>query len=177
MQPEAEIRASDRDDETASAHAGLSYDQPDGADDMPEDDDRPRALPPTPPQYSGPPSGQQQYARPSQQGHSGPPRSGPQPESGYGPQSGGNGQQNAGVLGDVESGTNGSGTGAIPTPGVANQTAGDTTPYSSVTNGTSASSGRELPFTGSDAPLTALIGAGALAAGIALRRRTRGAVR
>jgi hypothetical protein len=60
LQPEAEIRASDRDDESRAAHSGLSYDPPDGEDG----DDRPRALPPSPPQYSGPPSEQQQHAAP-----------------------------------------------------------------------------------------------------------------
>jgi regulator of protease activity HflC (stomatin/prohibitin superfamily) len=64
LQPEAEIRASDRDSETAEAHSNLSYDEPDGQDDLPADEDEgPRALPPSPPpapqQYSGPPSGQQ----------------------------------------------------------------------------------------------------------------------
>jgi regulator of protease activity HflC (stomatin/prohibitin superfamily) len=60
LQPEAEIRASDRDTETAAAHSNLSYDEPDGTDDLP-DEDAPRALPPSqpaPPQYNGP-SGQQ----------------------------------------------------------------------------------------------------------------------
>jgi hypothetical protein len=89
LQPEAEIRASDRDSETASAHAGLSFDQPDGQDDL-VDDDRPRALPPTPPQYSGPSSGQAQYAGPPQ-GQAEAPRPGPQPGAGA-PQPGGNGQ-------------------------------------------------------------------------------------
>jgi hypothetical protein len=85
LQPEAEIRASDRDSETAAAHARLSYDPPDGEDDLP-DDDGPRALPPTPPQYSAPASGEQQYAGPPQgQGHSGP-QSGPQPPAGNGQQ-------------------------------------------------------------------------------------------
>jgi regulator of protease activity HflC (stomatin/prohibitin superfamily) len=89
LQPEAEIRASDRDDETASAHAGLSFDQPDGQDDLVDDDDRPRALPPTPPHYSGPPSGQAQYAGPTQgQAEA---RPGPQPGAGA-PQPDGNGQ-------------------------------------------------------------------------------------
>jgi regulator of protease activity HflC (stomatin/prohibitin superfamily) len=64
LQPEAEIRASDRDEETAAAHSNLSYDPPDGLDDLPDEDSGPRALPPTPPQYAGPPSGQQQYATP-----------------------------------------------------------------------------------------------------------------
>jgi regulator of protease activity HflC (stomatin/prohibitin superfamily) len=64
LQPEAEIRASDRDSETAEAHSNLSYDEPDGQDDLPADEDEgPRALPQAPPappqQYSGPPSGQQ----------------------------------------------------------------------------------------------------------------------
>jgi len=58
LQPEAEIRASDRDEETAAAHARLSYDPPDGADDLPDEDDGPRALPPTPPPYSTPTSGE-----------------------------------------------------------------------------------------------------------------------
>jgi regulator of protease activity HflC (stomatin/prohibitin superfamily) len=89
LQPEAEIRASDRDEETASAHAGLSFDQPDGQDDLVDDDDRPRALPPTPPHYSGPPSGQAQYAGPAQgQAEA---RPGPQPGAGA-PQPDGNGQ-------------------------------------------------------------------------------------
>ena len=82
LQPEAEIRASDRDDETASAHAGLSYDRPDGEDDLP-DDDGPRALPPTPPQYAGPPPGQQDY----------PGRSPQQRGPGYGQPPAGNGRQ------------------------------------------------------------------------------------
>jgi hypothetical protein len=64
LQPEAEIRASDRDEESRAAHSGLSYDPPDGEDDLRGEDDSPRALPPSPPQYSGPPSGQQQYASP-----------------------------------------------------------------------------------------------------------------
>src|SRR4051794_4724855 len=80
LQPEAEIRASDRDNETASAHAGLSFDPPDGQDDLVDDDDRPRALPPTPPQYLGPTSGQAQYAGPPQgQAEA---RPGPQPGTG-----------------------------------------------------------------------------------------------
>ena len=84
LQPEAEIRASDRDSETASAHAGLSYDVPDGEDDLP-DEEGPRALPPTPSQYGTPAAGQQQYA--------GPPPSGPQPGPGPGQPPAGNGQQ------------------------------------------------------------------------------------
>jgi regulator of protease activity HflC (stomatin/prohibitin superfamily) len=80
LQPEAEIRASDRDDETAKAHARLSYDPPDGEDDLP-DDEGPRALPPTPPRYSAPPQGQEQYAGPSR------------PGSGYGEPPAGDGQQ------------------------------------------------------------------------------------
>ncbi len=57
LQPEAEIRASDRDSETAAAHARLSYDPPDGQDDLPDEDDGPRALPPTPAQYTTPATG------------------------------------------------------------------------------------------------------------------------
>ena len=72
LQPEAEIRASDRDAETANAHARLSYDPPDGQDDLP-DDDGPRALPPTPPQYAGPPSAD----RPPRQAAGGPDRGEP----------------------------------------------------------------------------------------------------
>jgi regulator of protease activity HflC (stomatin/prohibitin superfamily) len=91
LQPEAEIRASDRDSETAEAHSNLSYDEPDGQDDQLDADDGPRALPPSPPQYSGPPSGQQQPQRygPAQgypgQGPAGPgrPQYGPPPGNGY----------------------------------------------------------------------------------------------
>ncbi|HST64538.1 MAG TPA: SPFH domain-containing protein [Mycobacteriales bacterium] len=95
LQPEAEIRASDRDAETAEAHSNLSYDEPDGQDDQPEGDDGPRALPPSrpapPPQYSGPPSGQQPAPRYSPQaGYPGQPPAqpgrppyGPQPGNGY----------------------------------------------------------------------------------------------
>jgi regulator of protease activity HflC (stomatin/prohibitin superfamily) len=80
LQPEAEIRASDRDDETAAAHAHLSYDPPDGEDDLVDEEEGPRALPPTPPQYTGPqyagPPAGQQYAGPaSGQQNSGPPSS------------------------------------------------------------------------------------------------------
>ena len=79
LQPEAEIRASDRDAESAAAHAGLSYDRPDGEDDLPREDDGPRALPPTPPQYV-PPTGQ---AYPGQvypgQTQAGPQYAGPPP--------------------------------------------------------------------------------------------------
>jgi regulator of protease activity HflC (stomatin/prohibitin superfamily) len=88
LQPEAEIRASDRDAESTAAHAGLSYDQSDGQDDLPDEEDGPRALPPTPPQYSAPPSGQQQYAGQPQRGPQ------PQPEPGYGQPPAGNGQPN-----------------------------------------------------------------------------------
>jgi regulator of protease activity HflC (stomatin/prohibitin superfamily) len=61
LQPEAEIRASDRDEETAEAHQNLSFDEPD-TDPEPAEEEQ-RALPPSPPQYAGPPSGQQQPAR------------------------------------------------------------------------------------------------------------------
>ncbi|HYT09440.1 MAG TPA: SPFH domain-containing protein [Mycobacteriales bacterium] len=72
LQPEAEIRASDRDDETTAAHRGLSYDDiraaastasAAGVDDA-EDraDDPPRALPPsappTPPPFAEPSPGE-----------------------------------------------------------------------------------------------------------------------
>ena len=61
LQPEAEIRASDRDSETEAAHRGLSFDDP-GTQAAPPapDDDSPRALPPSPPAYTGPASGRQQ---------------------------------------------------------------------------------------------------------------------
>ncbi|MFL6130703.1 MAG: SPFH domain-containing protein [Mycobacteriales bacterium] len=73
LQPEAEIRASDRDTETEAAHRGLSFD----GDAAPADagtpgepavreDDAPRALPPSGPPptapFSGPPSGEYQRA-------------------------------------------------------------------------------------------------------------------
>ena len=61
LQPEAEIRASDRDADTAEAHANLSYDEE--PEPEPRREETPRALPPSPPQYSGPPSGQQQPQR------------------------------------------------------------------------------------------------------------------
>ena len=90
LQPEAEIRASDRDEETAEAHANLSYDTPDEppAEEAPAEE-APRALPPSqpaPPPYAGPPSGQQaRYGPPSGQF--------PQ-QPGYRPQQGpGNGYQ------------------------------------------------------------------------------------
>ena len=73
LQPEAEIRASDRDAESAVAHAGLSYDRPDGEDDLVDEEEGPRALPPTPPQYGTPPTGQQYAGQPSGQQHSAPP--------------------------------------------------------------------------------------------------------
>jgi len=91
LQPEAEIRASDRDSETAAAHSNLSYDEPDGQDDLPDTDDGPRALPPAqpapPPHYSGPPSGQQPAPRyGSQAGYPGQanrPPYGPPPGNAY----------------------------------------------------------------------------------------------
>jgi regulator of protease activity HflC (stomatin/prohibitin superfamily) len=86
-QPEAEIRASDRDAETVEAHSGLAYDsyapgspgRPSGQadEDEGEDESGPRALPPTqpsPPQYG--PSSQSQapaQAYPGQQSPYGPP--------------------------------------------------------------------------------------------------------
>ena len=85
LQPEAEIRASDRDAETAEAHANLSYDE-DPAEPAPVED-TPRALPPSPPQYAGPPSGQQAPVRYGPGG--GRPAQGPGP---YGPPPG-NGSQ------------------------------------------------------------------------------------
>ena len=83
LQPEAEIRASDRDEATAEAHANLSYDE----DPAPEPaDEGPRALPPSPPTYTGPPSGRQQaapYGAPGDQRNQGYP-SGPGSSSGQG---------------------------------------------------------------------------------------------
>ena len=63
LQPEAEIRASDRDAQTADAHANLSYDEDPAPEPEPRREETPRALPPSPPQYSGPPSDQQQPQR------------------------------------------------------------------------------------------------------------------
>jgi hypothetical protein len=51
------------------------------------------------------------------------------------------------------------------------------TSFVSAVSDTSGTQGRELPFTGHQLPLAAVFGAGALAAGIALRRRTRGVAR
>ena len=65
LQPEAEIRASDRDAETANAHLGLADDRVDAdADADRADADARRALPPYAPRYAGPPSGQQPQPAP-----------------------------------------------------------------------------------------------------------------
>ncbi len=67
LQPEAEIRASDRDEETLEAHRGLSFDE-DAAEAEPaaREDAAPRALPPSAPPpappFTGPPSGEFQRA-------------------------------------------------------------------------------------------------------------------
>ncbi|HEV7655357.1 MAG TPA: SPFH domain-containing protein [Mycobacteriales bacterium] len=80
LQPEAEIRASDRDSETAAAHSNLSFDVPDGADDPTDEDDAPRALPPSQPApYAGPPSGQQQPTRHGPPSGGNPAQGGPPP--------------------------------------------------------------------------------------------------
>ena len=63
LQPEAEIRASDRDAESAAAHAGLSYDPPDGAG-RPARRRRAAGAAADPAAVSGPPSEQQQHAAP-----------------------------------------------------------------------------------------------------------------
>src|SRR5215203_1784715 len=67
LQPEAEIRASDWDAETAIAHRGLSYDAKPAQDEpAPAGEERQRALPPSqpvPPQPAGPAAGQQQPVR------------------------------------------------------------------------------------------------------------------
>jgi len=67
LQPEAEIRASDWDAETAIAHRGLSYDEKPAQDEpAPAGEERQRALPPSqpvPPQPAGPAAGQQQPVR------------------------------------------------------------------------------------------------------------------
>ena len=91
LQPEAEIRASDRDAETAEAHSNLSYDEPDGQDDLPGTDEGQRALPPSqpapPPQYAGPPSGQQpappRYGQAGYPGQANRPPYGPPPGNDY----------------------------------------------------------------------------------------------
>jgi len=74
LQPEAEIRASDRDEETRAAHytraTAAAGEAPDEVADTPEDqraarEESPRALPPSvrqPPPYAGPPSGEHQPA-------------------------------------------------------------------------------------------------------------------
>jgi regulator of protease activity HflC (stomatin/prohibitin superfamily) len=69
LQPEAEIRASDRDAETEAAHRGMSFSGPpadaDTSDEPAREDDAPRALPPSgppPPAFTGPPSGEYQRA-------------------------------------------------------------------------------------------------------------------
>ena len=71
LQPEAELRASDRDPETAAAHRGLSFDDARAAaapateadEEETVGDESPRALPPSgpppPPPFGGPPPGQQ----------------------------------------------------------------------------------------------------------------------
>ncbi len=94
LQPEAEIRASDRDAETAAAHRGLSSDPlapPAPATGGPEPagrpDESPRALPPSapppPPPFAGPPPEQHRvpYGDPEDQRNQGYPgqRAGPRP--------------------------------------------------------------------------------------------------
>jgi regulator of protease activity HflC (stomatin/prohibitin superfamily) len=110
LQPEAEIRASDRDTETAQAHRGLSFDrtgtQADagtgaGDEEAVREDESPRALPPSappPPPSAGPASGQQRvpYGDPRDQRNQGYPgqrdQGGQQdpPPPGYGPPPGRN---------------------------------------------------------------------------------------
>jgi regulator of protease activity HflC (stomatin/prohibitin superfamily) len=72
LQPEAEIRASDRDSETEAAHRGMSFggatpaDADAGDEPAAREDDAPRALPPSgpppPAPFPGPPSGEYQRA-------------------------------------------------------------------------------------------------------------------
>jgi regulator of protease activity HflC (stomatin/prohibitin superfamily) len=90
LQPEAEIRASDRDDDTAAAHANLSYDSTPAPEPAAEPGQP--ALPPSPPQYTGPASGQQAPQ------HTGPP-SGQQPPQRYGSSAGYPGQGQYGQQG------------------------------------------------------------------------------
>ena len=104
LQPEAEIRASDRDEETAAAHRGLSFDDTTPAEADPEPTGQgeaaPRALPPSappPPQpFTGPRSGEYQrapYGGPTDQRNQGYP-GGQEPGRGYsGPGYPGQGQR------------------------------------------------------------------------------------
>jgi regulator of protease activity HflC (stomatin/prohibitin superfamily) len=100
LQPEAEIRASDRDAETAEAYRGLSdrpagwSDAADTAEDEQAADSSPRALPPSAPAptqpYPGGPSGQQSAPYTTQQGPPGyrqpdAPGQPQEPPPGYGP--------------------------------------------------------------------------------------------
>ena len=92
LQPEAEIRASDKDEETVAAHANLSYDsapaaEPEPASSAASSEEEQPALPAAPPQYSGPPSGQQAPTR------YGPPSGGFPAQGGYGQQPGHPGNQ------------------------------------------------------------------------------------
>jgi hypothetical protein len=94
LQPEAELRASDRDSETAEAHRGMSFDadatraDADSGDETAgREDDAPRALPPStpppPPPFSGPPPREHQpYGGANDQRNQGYP-GGQQPGQGY----------------------------------------------------------------------------------------------
>jgi regulator of protease activity HflC (stomatin/prohibitin superfamily) len=102
LQPEAEIRASDRDAETVAAHSHLSYDTSPGAGtEEAEDEDAPRALPPSSP--AQPPQAGARSGQPAPYGRQDPPAGSPQPDGPSGPvapgQEGQQGQRGYGPAG------------------------------------------------------------------------------